>query len=181
MKWSALAGLLSTASLASAATLNAGLMERSMDMASSDMVAIVQEVVVIWVNYGGGSKTTTKNAVSSTAGATQAIHTVGSPKDNPSLIFTNEYQVMVGGSAGLVYTPNSISASVGDMVVFQFMSNNHTATQSPFATPCIPLAGGFDSGFMPNVNNSIVPPPQMAMHVKVSTPICKHYAGTAEH
>lgn len=80
-------------------------------------------------------------------------------------------KVIVGGS-GLVYTPNTIEAAIGDMVVFTFMSNNHTASQSAFATPCDKLAGGFDSGFMPNVNNTVSPPPQMGMQVTVSTPIC---------
>jgi hypothetical protein len=30
-----------------------------------------------------------------------------------------------------------------------------------------------DSGFMPNINNTISPAPQMAMQVTVATPICK--------
>lgn len=59
------------------------------------------------------------------------------------------------------------------MVVFTFLSNNHTATQSAFATPCDPLAGGMDSGFVPNVNNTVSPPPQVAMQVTVATPLCK--------
>ena len=82
-------------------------------------------------------------------------------------------QVIVGGSAGLVYTPESLNAAVGDMVVFTFMTLNHTATQSSFGTPCDALPGGMDSGFMPNINNTVVPPPQMAIQVKVSTPLCK--------
>jgi hypothetical protein len=80
---------------------------------------------------------------------------------------------MVGGTAGLVYTPESINAAIGDMVIFEFMSQNHTATQSSFGTPCEPLAGGKDSSFMPNPNNTISPPPQMAMQVMVSTPLCE--------
>jgi hypothetical protein len=82
-------------------------------------------------------------------------------------------KVVVGGSAGLVYTPDTIEAAIGDMVIFTFESQNHTATQSAFTTPCEKLAGGMDSGFMPNLNNSVVPPPQMAMQVTVATPICK--------
>lgn len=82
-------------------------------------------------------------------------------------------QVIVGGSAGLVYTPETLSADVGDMVIFEFMSQNHTATQSSFGTPCEALSGGINSGFMPNINNTVSPPPQMAMQVKVSTPLCK--------
>lgn len=80
---------------------------------------------------------------------------------------------MVGGSAGLAYTPDTIEAAIGDMVIFTFLEQNHTATQSAFTTPCEALAGGMDSGFMPNPNSSIVPPPQMAMQVTVGTPICK--------
>jgi hypothetical protein len=59
------------------------------------------------------------------------------------------------------------------MVVFTFMSNNHSATQSTFATPCNPMAGGMDSGFQPNPDNSVNPPPQVAMQVMVATPLCK--------
>ncbi|RFU25193.1 hypothetical protein B7463_g11140, partial [Scytalidium lignicola] len=117
---------------------------------------IINEVIIIWVNNGGDATTQTVNsasAVNSAAGVAQT-HTV-----------------VVGGSAGLVYTPNTINAAIGDMVIFTFMSMNHTATQSAFATPCEKLAGGMDSGFMANINNTVVPPPQMAMQVNVSTPI----------
>jgi plastocyanin len=82
-------------------------------------------------------------------------------------------KVTVGGSAGLVYSPNTLEANVGDMVIFTFLSANHTATQSAFTSPCVKLAGGKDSGFMPNLNDSVVPPPQMAMQVTVTTPLCK--------
>jgi len=44
-------------------------------------------------------------------------------------------------------------------------------TQSAFGTPCKALPGGQDSGFMPNPNNTVSPLPQMAMQVKVSTPL----------
>jgi plastocyanin len=82
-------------------------------------------------------------------------------------------KVTVGGSAGFVYTPDTIEAAVGDMVIFTFESQNHTATQSAFTTPCEKLEGGVDSGFMPNINNTVSPAPQMAMQVTVATPICK--------
>ena len=80
---------------------------------------------------------------------------------------------MVGGSAGLLYSPDTLEANIGDMVIFTFLSQNHTATQSAFTTPCEALAGGIDSGFMPNPNGTVSPPPQMAMQVTVGTPICK--------
>jgi plastocyanin len=72
-----------------------------------------------------------------------------------------------------VYTPSTIDAAVGDMVVFTFESKNHTATQSAFDTPCEKLAGGMDSGFQPNLNDTVNPPPQVAMQVMVTTPLCK--------
>jgi len=50
----------------------------------------------------------------------------------------------------LGYRPESITAAVGDVVEFQFMQKNHTATQSTFAEPCKAMEGGMDSGFMPN-------------------------------
>jgi plastocyanin len=86
----------------------------------------------------------------------------------------NILKVVVGGSAGLVYTPNSIKAAVGDMVIFTFMNANHTVTQSAFTAPCVKLPEGMDSGFMPNANNTVSPAPQMAMQVTVATPICKY-------
>ncbi|KAF1358246.1 hypothetical protein EJ07DRAFT_166885 [Lizonia empirigonia] len=58
--------------------------------------------------------------------------------------------VPTGMAAVLGYNPESITANVGDVVEFQFMQTNHTATQSTFAEPCKAMAGGKDSGFMPN-------------------------------
>ncbi|KAL5120065.1 hypothetical protein ACEQ8H_001890 [Pleosporales sp. CAS-2024a] len=68
------------------------------------------------------------------------------------------YTVVVGGlqpvatgmAPKLGYTPESITAAVGDMVMFVFMQKNHTATQSTFSDPCHKKDGGMDSGFMPN-------------------------------
>ncbi|KAH6666485.1 hypothetical protein F5X68DRAFT_195139 [Plectosphaerella plurivora] len=77
------------------------------------------------------------------------------------------HSISVGGPAGLVFAPDQIKAAVGDMVIFTYYAANHTATQSTFAEPCKPLAGGMDSGFIPNPDNSIDPPPQVAMQVMV--------------
>ncbi|KAF4624883.1 hypothetical protein G7Y89_g13283 [Cudoniella acicularis] len=55
-------------------------------------------------------------------------------------------QVAVGQN-GLTYTPNNITASVGDLIQFSFFPKNHSVTQSSFADPCHPLAGGFFSTF----------------------------------
>jgi hypothetical protein len=54
----------------------------------------------------------------------------------------NTQYVTVGGSAGLVYTPEYVYANVGDVVIFDFGTKNHTLTQSSFAEPCQELSGG---------------------------------------
>jgi plastocyanin len=113
----------------------------------------VEEVILIWVNAGGGAGTSTVNsAAAATAAQATATHTV-----------------TVGGTEK-VYTPDTIEANVGDVVVFQFAQENHTVTQSQFAKPCI-KNGTFDSGFMANPNATIDPFPQAAMMVMVSTPL----------
>lgn len=167
MKWSAVAALCA-APLALAGTIQADIVPREKvevdsgisggskgySGSSGSSETVVEEVIIIWVNNGGGSATQTMGSTMSLASAAAATHTV-----------------VVGGSAGLVYTPNTIEAAVGDMVIFTFLSANHTATQSAFLTPCVKLDGGMDSGFMPNANNSVVPPPQMAIQVTVATPL----------
>lgn len=57
----------------------------------------------------------------------------------------NTQYVMVGGSAGLVYTPEYITANIGDVVIFQFGTKNHTLTQSTFPLPCVKMDAGTDS------------------------------------
>ncbi|KAJ7439778.1 Cupredoxin, partial [Mycena latifolia] len=48
------------------------------------------------------------------------------------------------------FNPNQITASNGTTITFQFSGapGNHSVTQSSFASPCEPLAGGFDSGWI---------------------------------
>ncbi|PUU77784.1 hypothetical protein B9Z19DRAFT_1127824 [Tuber borchii] len=90
------------------------------------------------------------------------------------------HTVTVGGTAGLVYTPPQVSAAVGDLVHFIFMSNNHSVTQSTFAAPCNRLATGMDSDLRPNLNNSVVPPPFWAYTVMTTEPTwwyCKQRVG----
>ncbi|EED23712.1 serine-threonine rich protein, putative [Talaromyces stipitatus ATCC 10500] len=116
------------------------------------------EIIVISANAGAGSSTKYYNNQAMAAGA---IH-----------------NVTVGGSAGLVYSPSSINAAVGDIVQFIFEAKNHTVTQSSFATPCEKIVGGFDSGFMPNPDGSMNPPPMLQFQVTTSTPIWMYCAQT---
>ncbi|KAJ6608629.1 hypothetical protein B0H10DRAFT_2067459 [Mycena sp. CBHHK59/15] len=47
------------------------------------------------------------------------------------------------------------NANVGDIVQFTFKQKNHTITQSTLGTsPCSPMDGGFDSGFIPVAANA---------------------------
>ncbi|TQS31716.1 hypothetical protein Golomagni_07996, partial [Golovinomyces magnicellulatus] len=73
-----------------------------------------------------------------------------------------------------IYQPDQLNVPVGDTIVFEFLSMNHTVTQSSFKEPCKPLAGGMDSGFQANPNNTVSPPPQVAMQVMVDTPLWFH-------
>lgn len=55
--------------------------------------------------------------------------------------------IIVGPDNMLVYEPSNIQAAVGDIIMFQFATKNHTATRSTFGSPCQAMAeGGFGSG-----------------------------------
>jgi len=73
----------------------------------------------------------------------------------PSTAVSTDHVIVVGGTAGNIYTPSNITAQPGDTVTFQFHSKNHTVTASSFPDPCRALSLtsttgqlGFDSGFM---------------------------------
>ncbi|KAI0149995.1 hypothetical protein F4776DRAFT_188462 [Hypoxylon sp. NC0597] len=60
--------------------------------------------------------------------------------------------VVVGGTQD-TFVPNTVTASVGDIIQFQFSNGNHTVTQSAQDTPCQPLqatvATAIHSGHIP--------------------------------
>jgi len=63
--------------------------------------------------------------------------------------------IQVGGSETVTggpaqFIPPSVNASKGSVVTFRFsgVPGNHSITQSTFDSPCQPLSGGFDSGFI---------------------------------
>lgn len=57
-------------------------------------------------------------------------------------------QVMVGPNGGLTFSPNTVTAAVGDTVQFMFVSQNHTVTAGNPSVGCTP-SGLFNSGFVP--------------------------------
>jgi plastocyanin len=55
------------------------------------------------------------------------------------------------GEDGFVFNPDTLTAAVGDSVVFHFYPGAHSVAQSSFDSPCQPLSGGIWSGtFSPN-------------------------------
>lgn len=154
----------------------------------------------LWINVGGGAATTVLNAAS-TVTVTQTVNGGGGAGGDaaataPPAAVTSDaagagtttvadgatatasgaggatHSVTVGGPQGLAFSPQQMSAAIGDTVIFTFLSQNHTATQSAFDKPCAALDGGMDSGFQANANNTINPPPQVAMQIMVDTPLC---------
>ncbi|RPA79904.1 hypothetical protein BJ508DRAFT_210729 [Ascobolus immersus RN42] len=92
------------------------------------------------------------------------------------------HTVIVGGDAGLVYTPEHIQAEIGDLVHFVFHKQNHSVTQSTFDNPCVKKADSqFDSGLLPNPNNTVVPAPTWQYTVTAKEPTwwyCKQRTGS---
>jgi len=79
--------------------------------------------------------------------------------------------VTVGGPGVLKFNPESVNANVGDVVRFTFNQKNHTVTQSTLESPCSPLAGGFDSGFMPVSSTQTSNFPTAELTVQKTAPI----------
>lgn len=140
---------------------------------------------LIWANPGGEAKTTT---IHERVTVTQTIVAGDHPTEVPmhdgatTTIMEHEtatvpaagasHTVTVGGPGGLIFQPDQLhGVPVGDTIIFEFLSQNHTVTQSPFDTPCDALPEGMDSGFMANPNNTVVPPPQVAMQVMGDAPL----------
>jgi len=52
------------------------------------------------------------------------------------------------GQNGLSFSPNSVTANVGDIIEYQFFPPNHSVVMGDFNNPCAPATqGGFFSGF----------------------------------
>ncbi|KAI9659007.1 MAG: hypothetical protein M1821_001967 [Bathelium mastoideum] len=80
-----------------------------------------------------------------TLGLISSALAIPTPQSNSSG-FT--HQILVGKN-GLTFTPNSVTAAVGDLVQFSFYSQNHSVVQANFAQPCGTTGGnGFFSGFL---------------------------------
>ncbi|KAJ6529836.1 hypothetical protein B0H19DRAFT_884012, partial [Mycena capillaripes] len=99
--------------------------------------------------------------------------------------------IQVGGNStspgGITqFSPNFVLATKGTTIRFQFTGTpgNHSVTQSSFLSPCQPLDGGFDSGWV-FVNQSLSSPPEWNLTItNDQQPIwfyCKQLGGKAPH
>ncbi len=66
------------------------------------------------------------------------------------------FDIDVGAEGALLFSPETLTASVGDTLNFHFYPLNHSVVQSSFSAPCEPLTSGDDnssevifSGFFP--------------------------------
>ncbi|KAF4568503.1 hypothetical protein EYR40_010092 [Pleurotus pulmonarius] len=76
------------------------------------------------------------------------------------------------GATGSFYDPATILANQNDVVTFIFDGPFHDVTQSTFAKPCQPLAGGFSSGIAGKGNNNTAPSPSWSLRItNASVPI----------
>jgi hypothetical protein len=54
------------------------------------------------------------------------------------------------GTDGVVFTPDTITAAVGDVLEFHFYTANHSVAMGDYDNPCQPAkTGGFFSGYVP--------------------------------
>jgi plastocyanin len=69
-----------------------------------------------------------------------------------SVAMAATHMVMVGES-GLTFSPQMVTAAVGDVVEFQFYPKNHSVVAGDMTKGCTPMSStgtsGFYSGFMP--------------------------------
>jgi plastocyanin len=61
--------------------------------------------------------------------------------------------VITAGTGGLAFSPDTVTAAVGDVLEFHFVGSIHTAVQGDFSSPCVQSSGGFDSGKISSVGH----------------------------
>jgi len=61
------------------------------------------------------------------------------------------HEIDVGMGGSLAFSPNSLTAAVGDTLEFHFFSGSggHSVVSSTFQSPCVPTSNAFFSGYIP--------------------------------
>jgi len=86
---------------------------------------------------------------------------------SPTLLLTLAYPLAATAAkipislGSLAFTPDTVTASIGDILEFTFHPVNNSATMSDFHRPCTPAkTGGFHSGFYATSSGqNVIPPP----------------------
>ena len=94
------------------------------------LAVIVSALPLTLAQYGPppSKSTTTAAAASTTTAATPGVHSVSV------------------GNGALAYSPDTITAAIGDTIEFHFFAPLHSVAQSNFSAPCTPSTNGFFSG-----------------------------------
>jgi plastocyanin len=133
-----------------------------------------QQGMVFAINPGTQFDAFKANAMGSGSSSGSPPASTSTSAVNPSTTSTpsggSDHRVIVGGTGVLAFQPNTVTAQPGDTVTFEFHQKNHTATQSTFATPCGPMANGFNSGFQP-VGTDATTFPTYTVRVNDTTPV----------
>lgn len=95
--------------------------------------------------YGGSGGSSSSSTASSSAAATTT-----------SSSSSSIHSITVGAGGALAFSPDSVTAAVGDTLVFSFQPGDHSVSQSTFGAPCTPSSGGIFSGFMSDTSNAFV-------------------------
>jgi plastocyanin len=88
-------------------------------------------------------------------------------------VFADNFTVLVG-QGGANYSPSTVTAKLGDFVLFKFVGGNHSVTQAPFAQPCTQAwlddekVAGADTGFLPPKGNDT---PIVELHINDTKPM----------
>ncbi|KAA8900322.1 hypothetical protein FN846DRAFT_959077 [Sphaerosporella brunnea] len=120
--------------------------------------ALLAAVASATNHYGHGNSTHECTPKTITEVVTTTVTENEHYRPTPRAAAPRTFNVKVGGkdAAGvgiLRYSPEVVYAEIGDTIVFDFLFRNHTVTESTFDSPCVKKAGGFASGFRPNLEN----------------------------
>jgi plastocyanin len=99
---------------------------------SSFLALAFSTLTVAQYGGGGGSGGASSTATSAAPSATSAT--------------TNSVTNVLVGNGGLVFTPNTVQAKVGDTINFHFYPTGHSVAESAFNSPCSYMKGGIWSG-----------------------------------
>lgn len=106
--------------------------------------------MVFAINPGDKMAAFKAAATGSAAPSSTAPSTASSPATTPSSTAApKDIKVVVGGTGVLAFNPSNVQANIGDKITFEFHQKNHSVVASSFEQPCVPVAGGLNSGYFP--------------------------------